>query len=204
MLPMQNLIKPPAHLKKIHVLVVDHDPRIRLLLSNVLKYFGFSNVFEAEDGFKAVKAMRNHDIDLIITDWELNTPISDAMAGLPTNPIFSSEQWLPAPPKSGATLIKYIRTSKYSPNPYISIIMFTGLGLRNRVEYARDLGVNEIILKPLSVENLCRRITAIIDSPRPFVLSEQYKGPCRRREEKPFPVANERRRRDIKIFKHAG
>jgi two-component system, chemotaxis family, chemotaxis protein CheY len=128
---------------------------------------------------------------------------ADALANLPENPHLRTERWLPVPPKDGACFVKYLRQSRYSPNPYISIIMVTGLGLQNNVEYARDAGVNEVILKPVSIETLCERITALIDDSRLFITASGYKGPCRRRKELPY-AGEERRSHDIRLYKHDG
>lgn len=192
----------PEHLKKIHLLIVDNDQRIIEIIGSVLKYLGFSNVYGARDGFQAVERMRDHKIDMIITDWELQQLEEDFRLNLPDNPVIRSDIWLPVAPKDGACFVKYIRASKYSPNPYIPVIMMTGIGLRDGVEYARDAGVNEIVIKPISIENLCNRIIKIIESPRPFITSQQYKGPCRRSQTSP-DYTPDRRKHDIKLFKHA-
>jgi two-component system chemotaxis response regulator CheY len=192
------------YLRKIYVMVVDGDLRITNLMLHVLGHLGFKNLVSAQDGYQAVHLMREHPVDLIITDWELPPQESKSSFSLPKNPLVFSERWLPLPPKDGASFVRYIRSSKFSPNPYIPIIMLTGMGLKNHIEYARDCGVNEVMLKPLSMESLCQRITAVVDEPRPFVTAHHYKGPCRRRN----PTDNygpwERRRHDIKIIKHMG
>ncbi len=202
MMPIHISRTSTDYLRKIKVLVVDSDQRIIDLMVNVLQHLGFRDIFGARDGFRAVQTMRGHDIDLIITDWELRPFEEEHPLDLPPNPVIYSELWTPVPPEDGACLVKYIRASKYSPNPYVPVIMLTGLGLRDHIEYARDCGVNEIMLKPLSMERLCQRITAIIDAPRPFVTATAYQGPCRRRNPDPCFKGKERRRKDVKVFKH--
>ena len=190
----------PSYLREIHILVVDNDRQTLALMSVVLRRLGFLHVLEAKDGFEAAELMCQEEVDLVITDWEIKPLHADNTGDIPPNPVVRSDRWQPVTPKDGACLAKYIRHSPYSTNPYVPVIMMIGLGLKNHVEYARDAGVNEIVLKPLSIEALCRRIAMIIDSPRLFVVSEQYKGPCRRVENLPCDV--ERRRHDIRIFKH--
>src|ERR1700722_9302338 len=114
----------------------------------------------------------NHlrDIEvLVVTDWELPPLDKDYRNGVPLNPVIRSDRWSPVPPKDGACFLRYIRSSKYSPGPFTPVIMMTGIGLRNYIEYARDSGVNEIVLKPFSMEDPCERIARIIDLPRVFV-----------------------------------
>jgi len=198
---VQKTIEINHHLKNINILVADNDQKIVDLITGVLRYLGFKSVFAAADGFKAVNIMYQHPIDLVITDWELQPIDENYLADLPPNPVLRTERWSPAPPRDGASFVQYLRQSKYSPDPYVPIIMLTGLGLKNNIEYARDAGVNEIILKPISVEKFCDRIAKLIDDPRCFVTAKKYKGPCRRRKDAMISGKN-RRKQDVKLIKH--
>jgi DNA-binding response OmpR family regulator len=59
--------------------------------------------------------------------------------------------------------------------------MLTGYTQLERVRQARDAGVNEFIAKPVSVKTMMQRLVAVIESPRPYVRTKGYFGPCRRR-----------------------
>jgi DNA-binding response OmpR family regulator len=59
--------------------------------------------------------------------------------------------------------------------------MVTGHTERRRIEVARDAGVNEILAKPVTPAGLFHRIDEIVKRPRPFVRTNDYAGPCRRR-----------------------
>jgi DNA-binding response OmpR family regulator len=62
---------------------------------------------------------------------------------------------------------------------------------------ARDAGVNEFLVKPISANTLFERIEALIERPRPFVrLKEGFFGPDRRR--KSSDSAKDERRREMK------
>lgn len=50
--------------------------------------------------------------------------------------------------------------------------------------YARDAGVTEYLIKPCSAKQILSRIRAIIENPRPFVKTDQFFGPDRRRQKK--------------------
>lgn len=197
---LRQVVRSPDYLRNIQVLVADNDPKILELMAHVLNSLGFPIVFTAQDGYEAVNIIRTNRIDLILTDWELS-PQQDYSL-VPPNPVVQSEAWAPVPPSDGAHFIQYLRVSKYSPSPYVPAIMMIGMGLKNSIEYARDAGVNEILLKPFSVEDLCSRIVRIIDNPRTFVTSKGYRGPCRRTHSIPHQ-APERRRSDVRVFKHA-
>jgi two-component system, chemotaxis family, chemotaxis protein CheY len=61
------------------------------------------------------------------------------------------------------------------------VIMLTGHTHLNQVREARDCGINEFIAKPVSVKTIMQRLQAVIENPRPYVRTQVYFGPCRRR-----------------------
>ncbi len=75
-----------------------------------------------------------------------------------------------------------VRLSEDSPNVFTPIIMVSGHIGRGRIVAARDAGVNEFVVKPISAKSLFDRIQAIIERPRPFVRLKSYFGPDRRRK----------------------
>ena len=50
---------------------------------------------------------------------------------------------------------------------------------------ARDAGVNEFMAKPLTARGVLERLALVIDHPRPFIRSDDYFGPDRRRRTDP-------------------
>ena len=57
---------------------------------------------------------------------------------------------------------------------------------------ARDAGVTEILGKPLSPRDLYLCLRAALESPRPFVQTEGYRGPSRRRQTQGFAGSDRR------------
>ena len=82
---------------------------------------------------------------------------------------------------SGLGLVQMIRTNPQTPNPFVPVIMLTGHTSLDHVMLARDAGVNEFIAKPVSVKTMMSRLVSVIENPRPFVRTQGYFGPCRRR-----------------------
>ena len=74
-----------------------------------------------------------------------------------------------------------VRTSSDSPNPFMPIVMITGHSERSRVNAARDAGVNEFLVKPVTAKSLMDRINTVVNHPRSFVKGGTYFGPDRRR-----------------------
>lgn len=74
-----------------------------------------------------------------------------------------------------------IRQPTTSVNPFVPIIMVSGHAERRRVIMARDAGVNEFLVKPISPKALYDRLLAVVAFPRPFIRTKTYFGPDRRR-----------------------
>jgi len=184
-------------LSSINVLIVDNNEKASELMGEILKKLGFTSLHFAQDGFQALESLKKHHMDLVITDWELR-PITREAANLTPANSGANDPLLPV---DGGSFVKFVRMDGSSPDPYIPIIMLTGRALLNNIEYARDAGVNEILIKPVVVDTLCRRIIMIVDDSRPFITAKKYKGPCRRRKSLPYQ-GEERRKLDIKIIKN--
>jgi CheY-like chemotaxis protein len=141
---------------RLKVLIVDDNAHMRKLVLTILEAFGISQIQEAEDGERAWTAMRQFNPDVCMLDWMM-----EGMTGL--------------------ELVKMIRTHPQSPNPFVPVIMLSGYTGIDQVREARDAGINEFIAKPVSVKTMMQRLQAVIESPRPYVRTRVYFGPCRRR-----------------------
>ena len=141
---------------RLRILVVDDNQHMRRLVMTILQAFGTSQIFEAAESQTAWRLLRDVGPDVMILDW--------MMEGM-----------------SGLDLAKMIRTSTTSPNPFVPIIMLTGYSSLDHVRQARDAGINEFLAKPVSVNSILARLTAVIEHPRSFVRTKTYFGPCRRR-----------------------
>ena len=82
----------------------------------------------------------------------------------------------------GLEFVQMIRQPDSTLNPYVPIIMLSAHSERHRVLQARDAGVNDFLCKPISAKSLHQRISAILQTPRPFIRANTYFGPDRRRQ----------------------
>lgn len=160
------------NLADLHVLIVDDNAFMRVLVATVLHSFGVRRTDEACEGADALEKLEAGSYDLMITD-------------------------LMMAPVDGITLTRMIRKSSGRVSPYLPIILMTGHTDKDHVFEARDVGVTEIIAKPIAPKALYERIVAIIEKPRPFVRAKGYTGPCRRRIQKDwYPNDLDRRSTD--------
>ena len=143
-------------LSQLFVMVVDDNEHARALVRTILHTLGVRNLKLCEGAEAALDELATFPADIVVTDWE--------MQGM-----------------SGVELTKRLRTDADSPNPYIPVIMMTGHTERTKVLQARDAGVTEFLVKPISSRLLCQRLQAVIDKPRPFVRAKGFFGPDRRR-----------------------
>jgi len=144
------------YLGKVKFLIVEDNSFMRTIIRRVLAALEVGEAVEATDGADALKILKTYAPDIIITDWAMD-------------------------PVDGIELTRMLRTNADSPNPYVPIIMLSAHSEANKIVEARDAGVNEFVVKPISVNTLFSRIQAVIERPRPFVRIPGYFGPDRRR-----------------------
>ena len=141
---------------RLKILVVDDNQNMRKLVITILQAFGVLQISEAADGKEAWNMLREANPDVVILDWMMED-------------------------MTGIEVVKKVRTSSQTPNPFVPIIMLTGYTQIDHVREARDAGVNEFLAKPVSVKAVMSRLVSVIEHPRPYVRTKAYFGPCRRR-----------------------
>lgn len=160
-------------LKNINILVADDYEFMQSLIAGTLEVFGVESVLSCSNGKKAQEiltaSLKTRPIDILLTDWLM-------------------------PEGSGDDLIRWIRDHEEEQIRFLPIILITVLATKETVVSARDYGVNEILVKPISGEKLASRILSVIDHPRDYIKTPFFFGPDRRRKEKDF---EEREQREI-------
>ena len=143
-------------LRALNILVVDDNKHMRDITAAILQSAGIRKIREVSDGAMALASLREHPVDLVIVDFNMF-------------------------PLDGVEFTRLVRNSPDSVNPYLPIIMMTGHSEKNRVMEARDAGVTEFVVKPITAKAIFDRIQAVIVRPRAFVKADGYFGPDRRR-----------------------
>lgn len=141
----------------ISVLVIEDNPHMRAILKQVLKEIPGVAIREAATAADAEAQLASAPVDLIITDILM-------------------------PGEDGVALSRRIRAGQTPANRFMPIMVITGHCEPSRVLAARDAGVNEVLCKPVTATGVMTRLKAMIESPRPFISSPGYFGPCRRRK----------------------
>jgi len=147
-------------LSDIHVLVVDDNKQMRLLLRCMIRAGGITRVSEAETAAEAFELMAAAPVDLALVDWKMQ-------------------------PIDGIAFTRMARNNPDAPNPYLPILMVTAHTEASRVAAARDAGVTGFVKKPVSSRLLFERISNALTDVRMFVRSSDYFGPDRRHDQHP-------------------
>ncbi len=140
----------------LKVLVVEDNQNMRTIVREILKGAGITDVAEARDGAEAFDILRQFPADIAIVDFNMA-------------------------PVDGIEFTRMLRTASDSGTPFLPVIMITGHSERSRVMEARDAGVNEFVVKPLTAMALLARLNTVVMNPRPYVKSKTFSGPERRR-----------------------
>jgi two-component system, chemotaxis family, chemotaxis protein CheY len=149
-----------AALEKLRFLLVDDNQHMRAIVATILKGVGVRQIREAMDGAEALQVLRDWRPDIAVVDFKMS-------------------------PLDGVQFTKLVRNAPDSVDRFLPIIMLTGFAERHRVFEARDAGVTEIVVKPVTARSLLDRINTVIYHPRPYIRSPDYFGPCRRRRNDP-------------------
>jgi CheY-like chemotaxis protein len=141
---------------RLRFLIVDDNAFMRRLVRSLLTGFGGRFIQEAEDGSSGFAAIGENRPDIVFVDWEM-------------------------PNLDGLELTRRIRQQPPDANPFLPVIMITGHTAKKRVLAARDAGVTEFIVKPITAKAVYSRVLSVVAKPRVFVRTAQYFGPDRRR-----------------------
>ncbi|MCG6955418.1 MAG: response regulator [Gemmatimonadetes bacterium] len=112
------------------VMFVDDEEGVRTSWDRMLSDYGF-DVTTAEDGTKAVRELRDHPVDVVVSDLK--------MPGL-----------------DGIQLLEWIHARR----PDTRFILLTGYGNEEVEQRVRELGAFEYLNKPISPETLAAVVTA--------------------------------------------
>lgn len=121
--------------RDLRFLIVDDMKYMRATIKSMLRSLGFEKIEQASDGMEALRILRTHRIDIIISDWQM-----DRMDGL--------------------ELLYEIRNDRsLASKPFM---MVTGESELRFVEKAIEAGVSEFIIKPFDPTTLSKKIKRII------------------------------------------
>jgi len=143
----------------LRILVADESAFQRRLTTETLRAAGRVHVDYAENAEQCLMALSYCQPDILITDWDLDDG-------------------------GGLTLVKRIRAGDGGQAfRKLAIIMVATGNSATDIQRARNLGVDEFVIRPFSTQTMLKRVAEVRARRRDFVESTRYVGPCRRRRE---------------------
>lgn len=144
-------------------LMVEANAEYTRITESMLRQCGIKEVIRAANAGEAVASLFMRKVDLVVCDYDV-------------------------PPDGGLALLRTIRNRHVNKHYQVPVIVTcVGTDLK-KVKAARDAGATEFLGKPFSAKYLWRALYSALEHGRPFIESEAYVGPDRRRKEKDAPA----------------
>ncbi|NWG46006.1 MAG: response regulator [Alphaproteobacteria bacterium] len=138
------------------VLVIEPSAYMAQIFRGLLADAGFSRVSWTDNTNSALQLLSGMPIDVVLCDCA-------------------------AGPLDAGSFVRSLRSGQAGIDPMVPVLLTSFRPVQRLVEEWRDLGVTEVLVKPISARHLSEKITQALTRPRPFVEARAYKGPCRRR-----------------------
>ncbi len=117
----------------LRILLVDDESFVRRVTAKMLTSIGIDQIYEAENGREAIALLKEHTIDLLITDIQM-------------------------PEMNGIELVKQIRLEKTPANRSLRIIVVTSFAYTEVLGSCLLLDVNGFLVKPISAASAMEKI----------------------------------------------
>jgi len=152
------------HYRFQHVRAVFFEPNseIRQGLTFALRDRGFKQLVATGNKDRLDKAIRGNEADLIIGDVRFQ---GHNICGM----------------------VKSLRNSQMGNNPFSVAMAITEDALDPNVSLCINAGFDDILVKPLTIAMVLRRIVNLIEARKPFLISNDYIGPDRRDKRRLLP-----------------
>jgi len=142
----------------LSVLVIDANAFSRELTGEILRNLDINCVSIANDADTAFAMLIERQIDVLL----VSSDESHAFNAL--------------------AFVQNLRRLPDHHSRRLPAILITPDRDRETAIMARDAGIDELLARPISPNALLQRLQMVIETPRPFVDSAEFLGPCRRRK----------------------
>lgn len=153
------------------IMVIDDSAWMSAVLRQMLKSIGFTRIDTVSNPTNALTLLESSAPDILLTDWDM-------------------------PGMDGLELTRRVRRLAGDVR-FLPIVMVSAYGTLGCVTAARNAGVTEFLVKPVSPHSLYRHLVAVIERPRLFIEAPGFVGPDRRRSTGTNTTPHRRRASDI-------
>ena len=166
----------PADLRHLRVLLVGGKPASVQILRTAFGLLGLKQVAAVSESARAIDALRTASYDAIFCDAA-------------------------AEPFKNMSFPIAARRSPGIVNPMTPLFVIYTHARQRQVEYARDVGVTDVLTHPVSAATIARKLRGALAAPRPFIAAPTFFGPDRRAKRNAYWSGDERRTRIAKKTK---
>jgi PleD family two-component response regulator len=152
------------------VLIVGGKTHAAQLLRSVLSIAGLHRISQVEDRARALEILSTEHFSAVFVGADVA-------------------------PVEGVSFAVAIRRREGMLNPMIPVFALQERARRRDVEQARDEGVTDVLTVPISPRTLTTKLQAAFETPRTFIVSQQFFGPDRRAKVRPAWFGKDRRTR---------
>ncbi len=146
--------------ENIHLLLGEPNPHLRQSLKAALFANGFRGITDCHSVDKLQECLTDSSVDVMLCDVEL-------------------------PGGDFCDTIHRMRHHTLGVNPFVLTLATSNEPTVGQVKRVIDSGVDDLLVKPLSIELLLDRLTFLAKSRKPFVVTHDYIGPDRRKAPRP-------------------
>ena len=146
--------------KSIRLIIGEPVEDIRFGLRSALTAAGFEQIEDTSRISTIRESIMNNGVDLLVCDMHLSDGDID-------------------------NLIHQIRHQEVGNNPFVTIITLIPTADEPMIKKVINSGTDDILVMPISPENLMKRVVHLIHKRKPFVVTTDYIGPNRRERHRP-------------------
>jgi DNA-binding response OmpR family regulator len=143
----------------VAIVVGDSNPHLCDAIRTTLDEEGLTNVETCLTPDALIEAIDDRIVDLILVDHLLDGPHPE-------------------------DLIQRIRRKALGRNPFVAIIAMIDAEAPAAAKTMAESGVDKVVAKPLTVDQLFKRVTNLTRKRTPYIVSSRYIGPSRREVER--------------------
>ncbi len=144
----------------IRMLMGEPNPQVRSTYRSGLFGAGLRGIEDSSSALRTLEMIADKNFDLIVLDADMeDSDIIDMM--------------------------KSLREKRIGPDPFTNIILIADPPVADRARRLVSAGADAVLVRPISVQLLQTRINQLIESRRPFVVTQDYIGPERRTDQRP-------------------
>lgn len=128
----------------------------RAFAATIVRAAGLGRAQQAQNASEALWMLGQDRYAVMVIDWELG--------GM-----------------NAVQFTRAVRRLEDAEKRAVPILLLSARAGRADIDTALRAGVNSYVVKPVAPATLEKRLRPLIDNPRPFIVTDSYVGPCRRR-----------------------